>query len=304
MSSDGRFSVATGASEKMDKKRKVRERFPTGPMIPLPYQFNMLGDAQRTAAFREVILSVVHRDHIVLDLGAGVGILSLFAAERAQRVIAVEADSRIASVARTAIRCLGLSQKVTVLIADILTLRTSIGADVCICEMIDAGLLSELQVPVMNYAISKLLKPNPVVIPRKAYLSIELVHVDYEFFGYTFPLPHYESLEVRAADTVLSNRMVYKTLNFATVNDVKVNETIFLTVTAPGLANSLRIFTSVEVGNGIIVGNTAWFAHPLILPFSDKRVAEGDQIRVHLRYEFGSGWDKLRYEVESRGDIQ
>ena len=54
----------------------------------------MIRDRVRTEAFRHAVHSVVHPGDIVLDVGAGSGILSLFAAQaEAARVYAVEQTS-------------------------------------------------------------------------------------------------------------------------------------------------------------------------------------------------------------------
>ncbi len=67
-----------------------------------------LMDRERSEAFDRAIRSVVQRNHTVLDAGTGSGLLALFAARAgARRVIALEYDPYIATVARANIRANG-----------------------------------------------------------------------------------------------------------------------------------------------------------------------------------------------------
>jgi len=75
----------------------------------------MLEDEVRTKAYRKAILQFCPK-RIVLDVGCGSGILSLFAAQAgASFVIAVEGSSQAADLARTAVQRNGFEDRVVVL---------------------------------------------------------------------------------------------------------------------------------------------------------------------------------------------
>ena len=79
----------------------------------------LVGDEVRTRSFYDSIRASVHEGHVVLDVGAGSGILSLFAARAgARRVYAVERAARAAALARQMVAANHLSEVVVVIEAD------------------------------------------------------------------------------------------------------------------------------------------------------------------------------------------
>src|SRR5664279_4869594 len=94
----------------------------------------MIRDQVRTEAFRRAIDSVVSPGDIVLDVGAGSGILSLFAARAgAARVYAVEQTS-IAVLAQQLAAANGVAEIVQVIQGDILDVEPPERVDVLVSE--------------------------------------------------------------------------------------------------------------------------------------------------------------------------
>ena len=82
---------------------------------------SMIGDRVRTEAFRRAIEAAVRPGDVVLDVGAGSGILSVFAARAgAARVYAVEQTS-IAVFAQELVAANGVADVVRVIQGDIRT---------------------------------------------------------------------------------------------------------------------------------------------------------------------------------------
>src|SRR5690349_12260758 len=94
----------------------------------------MLRDTQRNEAYRRAIAHVVKPGDVVLDVGAGTGILSIFAAAvGARRVYAVE-RTPIAEVARQVIESNGHSSVIQVLQTDLEDLTLTEKVDVIVSE--------------------------------------------------------------------------------------------------------------------------------------------------------------------------
>jgi predicted RNA methylase len=96
-------------------------RFPSDPTYAeIEVHRTMICDRIRTDAFRRAINSVVRPGDIVLDVGAGTGILSLFAAQAgAARVYAVE-QTTVAVLAQELVSLNGFTDTVKVIQGDIL----------------------------------------------------------------------------------------------------------------------------------------------------------------------------------------
>ncbi|KAL0481919.1 protein arginine N-methyltransferase [Acrasis kona] len=134
----------------------------------------MLKDKPRTLAYMEAIQKNQHlfKDKIIMDVGAGTGILSIFAAKSgAKRVFAVEA-SNIAHTARKIISDNGLSDVITVLderVEDIQELPFGVRqVDVIISEWMGFYLLHESMLNSVLFARDKWMSPNGTMFPSHA----------------------------------------------------------------------------------------------------------------------------------------
>ena len=139
----------------------------------------MICDRVRTGAFRRAIDSVVRPGDIVLDVGAGSGILSVFAARAgAARVYAVE-RTPAAVLARELAAANGVAEIVQVIHGDVTDLEPPERVDVIVSEWLGGfGIDEGMLVPVI-VARDRWLKPGGVMIPRLVTAWAALVHDRY-----------------------------------------------------------------------------------------------------------------------------
>jgi protein arginine N-methyltransferase 7 len=84
-------------------------------LIAPGYHYDMMHDTERNAAYAAALLLTVQPDDLVLDIGAGSGLLSLLASKTpAQHIFACEADAVLADAARAVVEANGLSDKITI----------------------------------------------------------------------------------------------------------------------------------------------------------------------------------------------
>ncbi|MGJ8696619.1 MAG: methyltransferase domain-containing protein [Verrucomicrobiaceae bacterium] len=125
----------------------------------------MLQDEVRCQAFRDALFEVVTPDSVVLDIGAGTGILSIFAAQAgAKQVYAVE-RSPVAQQAKKIITANGLSDRITVLQAEMETLELPEKVDVIVSEWLGGYGVDENLLPIVIQARDRWLKPGGLMIP-------------------------------------------------------------------------------------------------------------------------------------------
>ncbi len=128
----------------------------------------MLKDTVRTISYRNSILQNPHlfKDKIVLDVGCGTGILSMFAAKAgAKHVIAVD-YSNIISMAQKIIETNGLSDKITCLHGKMEEVVLPFPkVDIIISEWMGYFLLYESMLDTVIYARDNYLKPDGLIFP-------------------------------------------------------------------------------------------------------------------------------------------
>jgi len=139
----------------------------------------MIRDRIRTEAFKRAIESVVRPGDVVLDFGAGSGILSIFAARAgAARVYAVE-QTTMAVLAQELAATNGVGEIVSVIQGDVLDIEPPERVDVIVSEWLGGfGIDEGMLVPLIT-ARDRWLKPGGTMIPNSVTAWAALVHDRY-----------------------------------------------------------------------------------------------------------------------------
>lgn len=133
----------------------------------------MVRDEARTAAFQRAIERSVKPGDVVLDLGAGSGILSLFAARAgAARVYAVERDPRTAAFAAELIRRNGFDSVVRVLSGDVRAARIPERVNLIVSEWMGTIGIDENMYGALLWARDNLLAEGGRIVPRSVTTMI------------------------------------------------------------------------------------------------------------------------------------
>ena len=289
-----------GVSYEHDEKRYYvssdwgTQEFPSGPVIPLVYQYNLLSDQQRMEALYEAVMQTVDKGDVVVDLGAGLGFLSHCAAELAEQVYAVEIDREVCEKGRAIVQREEISN-VEYIRGDAREVNIPAEVDVVLCELLDTGLIAELQVPVMNHAIEEF-GDDVKTVPVGARTSMRLIEADYEFYGNEFRVPHFEEYGSRES-VPRSNESVYHDVDFGEQNSELVEERVTMTANEGGLVNGIQLNTEVQFAPGMShTGASPWLNPPLNLPFDEgMQLESGDSLTVEVEYELGGGLSNIVY---------
>ena len=285
---------------KIDSVVSIPPYFPVSdepaPQILFIQHFNLLCD-ERMKIWERAINEAVTQNDFVVELGSGTGILSMIAARKAKKVVAVEMDPHLAQYSRYAIEKNGFSHKIEVLCGDARKIDLPHKADVLICEMLDTGLIKEQLVQVMNEIAPRLLHKDTKLIPSRVLTSVILSHTDFSFFNLYMPLPYFETKEVRKTEDYYSHKVFYHDVNLYKHNRESVSVQLQIPVIKSGIINSMKIITESELCNGDLCPPSHWFNPPLVVPVEPVEVKEGENLNLSLSYKLGEGLKTLRYNL-------
>jgi protein arginine N-methyltransferase 1 len=138
----------------------------------------MVSDEPRTTAFAHAIAEVVKPGDVVIDVGAGTGLLSILAAKAgARRVVAVE-RSGMARLARELITHNGVQDVVEVFEGNGHDLELDEQADVIVSEWLGHMAYVENMFDVVRHIRDAHLKPGGVMLPSSVDLFLAPIDAD------------------------------------------------------------------------------------------------------------------------------
>ncbi|MBM3462048.1 MAG: methyltransferase domain-containing protein [Armatimonadetes bacterium] len=278
-------------------------RLPAGGLVPLSYQYHLLMDEDRCHRFQRAIEKQVPQGGVVLEAGAGTGILSYFAAQKARKVYTVERDPAVAAACRQFIKTNGLESRVEVVHGSASEFVPPEPVDAVICEMLHVALINEQQVPVMNAIRRNLTRAFPdhpyVTVPGTTMNYVQLINENQNFYGYQTQLVRYAHpalVDPRAIP--MSPLVPYWETDFAGLVNPHVNETVNAEITEDGVVNGVRFLTQAALYLDEQSMDPAslidWFLMWLVLPIEETRVKAGEILRVNLQYTPGCSLEELR----------
>ncbi len=135
----------------------------------------MLKDTTRTLGYRNAIYNNRHlfKDKVVLDVGCGTAILSMFAAKAGAKLVIGVDMSNIIEQAKTIVKANGLEEKVVLLRGKMEEVVLPVEkVDIIISEWMGYFLLYESMLDTVLYARDRYLVPNGLIFPDKATMLI------------------------------------------------------------------------------------------------------------------------------------
>ncbi|KAG0485088.1 hypothetical protein HPP92_009167 [Vanilla planifolia] len=195
----------------------------------------MLKDVVRTRTYQNAIYqnSFIVKNKVVLDVGAGTGILSLFCAKAgAKHVYAVEC-SLMADMAKEIVEANGFSNVITILKGKIEEIELPIAhVDVIVSEWMGYFLLFENMLNTVLYARDKWLINDGIILPDKASLFLTAIE-DAEYkedkiefwnnvYGFDMSCIKRQAIMEPLVDTVDQNQIVTNCLLLKTMDISKM----------------------------------------------------------------------------------
>ncbi|MCG2584714.1 methyltransferase domain-containing protein [Massilia sp. TS11] len=272
-----------------------------GQFIPVQYHHNMLMDQNRMGGFKAAIDYAVKPGMKVLELGGGTGVLSWFAAAKADKVYCVEFNPDMVREARRFMALNPNGHKVDVIHADAFEYLPPEPVDVVICEMIHVGMLREKQVEVIEsfkrrYA-ARFGGPLPVFVPEAVIMAAQPLHQAYDFEGFYAPIVQFQETGSNPPGTVeLSAPAVYSILDFSQPVDPTIAWEGKFLIERAGALTAVRFITKNILAVVQERSTTIdWLNHYMSLPLATPmRVNAGDVVRISFNYRVGASIQSLQ----------
>ncbi len=275
-----------------------------GQFIPVHYHHNMLMDQNRMHSFKSAINYSVFPGAKVLELGGGTGVLSFFAAQKADKVYCVEFNPDMVQEARRFLAMNPNGHKVEVIHADAFEYLPPEPVDVVICEMIHVAMLREKQVEVIESFKRRYLArfggPLPVFLPEAVIMAVQPLQQEYDFEGFYAPIVQFQETGVIYPGTVeLAQPAVYSVIDFTQPVDTLIAWEGQFIVEKSGQLNGLRFVTKNILAVVQEQGSTIdWLNHYMTLPLAKPfDVVAGDILPVSFHYRAGGSIPSLQASI-------
>ncbi|MBA5604099.1 methyltransferase domain-containing protein [Duganella sp. FT3S] len=277
-----------------------------GQFIPVHYHHNMLMDQNRMHGFKSAIDYAVKPGAKVLELGGGTGVLSWFAAAKADKVYCVEFNPDMVKEARKMLALNANGHKVEVIHADAFEYLPPEPVDVVICEMIHVGMLREKQVEVIEsfkrrYA-ARFGGPLPVFLPEAVIMAVQPLQQEYDFEGFYAPIVQFqETTAIHPGTVEMAQPAVYSIIDFSQPNELVYSWQGKFVVERGGQINAMRFVTKNILAVVSERSTTIdWLNHYMTLPLAiPVRASEGDVLQVSFQYRAGGSIPSLQASLKA-----
>ncbi len=286
-------------------RRVLRPRM----VSPAFEHYGMLSDAVRMAAYERAIALAVKPGDVVVDLGAGLGILSLLAIRAgAKRVFAIEKASSI-EMAEAVARENGMADRIVYLRGDSKSLELPERADVLISETLGSFGLDENTLDSVIDARQRFLKPDAKLLPERIrpwLVPVEVpgVHDSFDFWsdisGFDFSLVSQATIEGQAKgplglisigqEPMLCTPQCLGEFNLYDVASPQVRKTLHFNVTRSGFVDGLvgwfeaDLFGDVSLSTAPDAPATHW--QQAFFPlYKTTKVVAGDVLRIDFKLQ-------------------
>ena len=261
---------------------------PSTNVVFTPYEISMcLYDVDRTRLWKQAIEDVVKEGDIVVDAGAGTGILGLFAAlDGAKHVYSIELNPRFCRLIKSLAKKNNVADRITVINADASTVELPEKVDVVICELLCTGQFFEPEVQVINH-LRKYFKNTTKLIPQKVESYVQLLDAHELLYGVRIDTDSRSML--LADDEPVSTKEKYDTIDLTKeVKPEMVNSTVKVRARKTRIADAVVITSRAHLTQDIITSKSEFLYNPEVIYLKKPvNLIKDEYYNVKISYPYG-----------------
>lgn len=263
-----------------------------------PYEISFcLYDTDRTRQWKEAIEDTVKEGYVIVDAGAGTGILGVFAAlDGAKKVYSLELHERFCKLIENLAAKNNVANKVNVIHGDATKVVLPEKIDVVICELLCTGQFFEPEVQVINH-LRQYFKPTTKIIPNKIESFIQLYDAHETLYGV-----HIDSDSrslILPNDEPVSNKVKYDTIDLTQPAQEHIDTEVIVTARKTRIADSVVITGRAMLTDKIITERTKFLYNPELIYLKEPvELVEGKLYKIKIAYPYGCDTLDARIEVE------
>ena len=262
-------------------------------------------DTNRTLAFMHAIEQSVKPGDIVVEAGAGTGILAIFAAALQANVYGIEINEETLSMAQDLAESFfrkGILDKknLHLIPADARLWTPPEKIDVIISENIYAGMFYEMQVPIMNHLLT-FLDSFGRVVPSSMQSYIILSETELprgQEHGNSFSNSEAEGRIYAYKE--LSDPILYDEINFYRNDFADCRGNFRIPIKKSGFINSLIIYSPINVGPNIVLQrqDMIFMGEDIFIVIDPPiQIEEGSTVNLNIAYERGCNPEEGFYKI-------
>ena len=285
--------------------KEIDTNFVKEETVDYNYYFRLIKGKQRILAFQSALRSSVRDGDVVVEIGAGLGTYSFFAAQSgAKRVYAIEKERVVQVAEELAVRN-GLAERITFVPGISTEVVLPEKGDVLVLEDFSSLFVRRGIEEMVHDAIDRHLKEDGIVIPQTVSLSVapvgdldlwksclNLEDDSYKLYGLDFGFlrqmtldsPHVRTI---SAHGLLARPIAFKTIDLKTTRNYLFDEVLVAKIDRSGTMYGLAGWFDLNLTNNVRISNAPGNAestwNQVFFPFSNPlNVNQGETVMLKL----------------------
>jgi len=252
-----------------------------------PYEISFcLYDIHRTSQWKQAIEDVVKEGDVVVDAGAGTGILGIFAAlDDAKHIYSIELHERFCRLISNLAKRNGVENKLTVIKGDATKAEIPEKIDVLICELLSTGQFFEPEIQVVNH-LRKYFNEGARIIPQKVESFIQLLDADEIIYGVKIDTDSRSLL--LPDDEPVSTIEKYNTIDLTQPIPLNVDTTVKVKARKTRIADAVVITSRAYLTKNQVTERTKFLYNPEVIFLKTPiNLIKGKEYEIHISYPYG-----------------